>query len=138
MARRSYIEESLGEGEILVARARFHWVYSFQAAALLLLLGWALIGIYLYFELMIYKWTTEIGVTNQRLIKKTGLFRLDTEEVALSNIEGVKVHQSLFGRIFGYGRLRVEGTGVDAVNLPNIADPVGFRRAIQTATHLGN
>ena len=26
-----------------------------------------------------------------------------------------------------------EGTGVDAIELPPIADPVGFRRAIETA-----
>ena len=31
------------------------------------------------------------------------------------------------------GNLRIEGTGVDAVELPTIADPVAFRRAIETA-----
>ena len=31
------------------------------------------------------------------------------------------------------GTVRIEGTGVDAVTTPNIADPVAFVRAIQTA-----
>jgi hypothetical protein len=43
------------------------------------------------------------------------------------------VRQSFLGRIFGYGTVRIEGTGVDAVITPDIADPVGFVRAIQTA-----
>jgi uncharacterized membrane protein YdbT with pleckstrin-like domain len=56
-----------------------------------------------------------------------------TNEIALPNIEGVKVSQSLLGRIFSYGTVKIEGTGVDSVQTPNIADPVGFVRAIQTA-----
>jgi hypothetical protein len=45
----------------------------------------------------------------------------------------VKIHQSFPGRIFNYGTVRIEGTGVDSVTTPQIADPVGFVRAIQTA-----
>jgi hypothetical protein len=43
------------------------------------------------------------------------------------------VHQTLLGRVFGYGTVKIEGTGVDSVTTPTIADPVGFVRAIQTA-----
>ena len=82
---------------------------------------------------MIRKWTTEIGVTSHRVVEKYGLFSMRTNEIALPNIEGVRVNQSLLGRIFGYGTIRIEGTGVDAVTTPDIADPVGFVRAIQTA-----
>ena len=88
--------------------------------------------------MMIRKWTTEIGVTSHRFVEKNGLFTLHTNEIALPNIEGVKVNQGFLGRIFGYGTVRIEGTGVDAVTTPNIADPVGFVRAIQTAKeHVG-
>jgi hypothetical protein len=66
-------------------------------------------------------------------VEKKGLFSLRSNEIALPNIEGVKVEQSFLGRIFGYGTVRIEGTGVDAVTTPAIADPVGFVRAIQTA-----
>ena len=45
----------------------------------------------------------------------------------------MRVNQSFLGRIFGYGVVRIEGTGVDAVTTPPIGDPVGFVRAIQTA-----
>jgi uncharacterized membrane protein YdbT with pleckstrin-like domain len=129
----SYIEESLGDGETLIARAEFSWVYSLTAWLALIFLGVILIGIFIFLSMMIRKWTTEIGVTSHRFVEKTGLFTLRTNEIALHNIEGVRVHQGFFGKIFGYGTVRIEGTGIDAVTTPDINDPVGFVRAIQTA-----
>ena len=129
----SYIDRSLGEGETIIARARFHWIYTATAWLALIFLGWLLIGIWIFLVMMITKWTTEIGVTSHRFVEKRGLFTLRTAEIALPNIEGVKVEQGIIGRIFGYGTVRIEGTGVDAITTPNIADPVGFVRAIQTA-----
>lgn len=129
----SYIEKTLGANEKVIALARFHWMYKLQAWLALVFLGIFLIGIWIFFELMIRMWTTEIGVTTYRFIMKTGLFTLKTNELALPNIEGVRVTQSFFGRIFDYGHVRIEGTGIDAIEIPNIADPLGFRRAIETA-----
>ena len=156
----SYIERSLGDGEKIVIRARFHWLYNLRAwlavlVPLVLLIavmiyademvrqGLAIFavallvtGIVIFFTMMIHKWTTEIGITSHRLVKKTGFISLKTAEVALPNIEGVRVNQGVWGRIFGYGSLRIEGTGDDSVDIPNIDDPVGFRRAIETAKGL--
>ena len=129
----SYIQGSLGQGERIVARAHFHWWYSLKAWLALIFLGWCLIGIVIFVRMMVRKWTTEIGVTSHRFVEKEGLFTLKTFEVALNNIEGVRVTQSVLGRILGYGSLRIEGTGVDHVDLPSIADPLGFRAAIETA-----
>lgn len=153
----SYIERSLGDGEMLVIRARFHWLYTLRAwlsvvVPLILLIvvfffannmvreGLAIFaaallvaGIVVFFTMMIHKWTTEIGITSHRLVKKTGFLSLKTAEVALPNIEGVRVNQGFWGTVFGYGNLRIEGTGDDFVDIPNINDPIGFRRAIETA-----
>ena len=129
----SYIEQSLGAGEKLVARAQFHWWYTLKAVLALVFLGIFIIGIVIFFQMMIRKWTTEIGVTTHRFVEKTGLFSLNTNDIALANIEGVRVYQTFWGRLLGYGRLRIEGTGVDAINLPDIADPVAFRAAIESA-----
>ena len=129
----SYIEQSLGADERIVAKAHFHWWYSFKAWAALILLFWCQIGIWIFFAMMIRKWTTELAVTSHRFVEKKGLFTLATNEIALQNIEGVRVTQNFWGRILGYGHLRIEGTGIDAVEMPDIADPVGFRAAIETA-----
>ena len=125
----SYIEKSLGQGERLVARARFHWWYTFK----IILLSCTIIGLFVSIPMLIRKWTTEIGVTTHRFVEKEGLFTLRTFEVALPNIEGVTLTQSFWGQLLGYGHLRIEGTGVDHIDLPNIADPLAFRAAIETA-----
>jgi hypothetical protein len=159
----AYIDNSLGAGETVIIRAHFHWLYGLYAWAMLLLpllvLGWLYLhgggealdganpvtwgmvlaglwllwGLFTFLKLMIRKWTTEIGVTSHRFVEKYGLFSMRTNEIALPNIEGVKVWQSFLGRIFGFGTVKIEGTGVDSVTTPTIADPVGFVRAIQTA-----
>ena len=130
----AYIEKSLGEGERLIMRAHFHWWYTVKAWLALLFLWWIVgLGIYIFFALMIRKWTTEIGVTTHRFVKKTGLFTIHTDEMAIHNIEGVKLTQSFLGQMLGFGHLRIEGTGVDAIQLPTIANPIAFRAAIETA-----
>ena len=95
--------------------------------ALFLVAVWMIMGLITLIKMLVRRWTTEIDIT------KYGLFTMRTNEIALPNIEGVRVHQSFLGRIFGYGTVKVEGTGVDSVTTPHIADPVGFVRAIQTA-----
>lgn len=153
----SYIERSLGDGERLIARAHFHWLYAFKSLLALIVPfivliaillfgrafagGWLIIfgillmlaGIFIFLRRTIRQMTTEIAITSHRFVEKRGLISLNTNEIALANIEGVRLYQGLWGRIWGYGSLRIEGTGVDAVNVPPIADPVGFRRAIETA-----
>lgn len=129
-----YIERSLGRGEKLIVKAHFHWWYSVKAWLALIFLFWLLgLGIIIFFALMIRKWSTEIGITSHRFIKKTGVFTIQTDELAIHNIEGVKLHQSFWGRVLGFGHLRIEGTGVDAIELPTIANPIAFRAAIETA-----
>ena len=156
----TYVERSLGDGEQLVAHAHFHWLYTLKALlaviipliALVAILiyaqgvdrGWLSLfgllllaaGIIICLRLMIRRWTTEIAVTSHRFVEKHGFVSLRTNEIALGNIEGVRVFQGLWGRVWGYGQLRIEGTGVDAVEVPTIADPVAFRRAIETAKGL--
>jgi hypothetical protein len=156
----AYIGRSLGEGERIVGLAHFHWWYTVYAwlaviiplvllvltrnlddpntrqAATIGALALVMVGLLVFLRQMIRKWTTEIGVTSHRFVKKTGFMSLHTDEIALPNIEGVRVRQSLWGRIWGYGRLRIEGTGVDSIELPTIADPIGFRRAIETAKNM--
>jgi uncharacterized membrane protein YdbT with pleckstrin-like domain len=129
----SYIQKSLGADERIIACAHFHWWYSLKAWLALIFLGIFIVGIVIFFHLMIRKWTTEIGVTTYRFVEKTGVFSLKTNEIALPNIEGVRVSQSFWGRILGYGHIRIDGTGVDAIIIPDIADPIGFRRALETA-----
>lgn len=129
----SYVEHSLGSGETLVAKAHFSVWYTVKAWLALIFLGWLLIGIWIFVAMMIRRATTEIAVTSHRFVEKTGVFSLKTNEISLAQIEGVKVEQTVWGRMLGYGHIRIEGSGVDAVNIPDIQNPVAFRAAIETA-----
>jgi uncharacterized membrane protein YdbT with pleckstrin-like domain len=129
----SYLRESLGDGETIIAEAHFPWIYSALAWAALIILGIIGIGMVIFVVMMVKRWTTEIGITSHRFVEKRGLIGRCTNEIALPNIEDVKVSQTALGRILDYGKVSIEGTGVDTVTTPNIADPVGFVRAIQTA-----
>ena len=114
-----YTQQVLRPGEEVLAVGKFHWLYSMAAYLLLLLLGVFVIGILLFLMMMIRKWTTEIVITADRLIYKTGWIARRAEEIALTRIEEVALTQTVMGRIFGYGSLRISGTGMGLINLPS-------------------
>jgi hypothetical protein len=155
----SYIDESLAANEALIYRARFHWLQKAGAYVVLILfigvaavcvalvpgrpaqIGAAMtaaLGPILFVAMMMPVWTTEIGVTNRRFIFKRGWLRRATDELQLSAIEEVNLKQGVLGRLFGYGRLVLHGTGVNDIRLPLIADPVGLRRALQESMGAAN
>ncbi len=90
-----------------------------------------ILGIFSFAQMMVIKATTEIAITNTRLVFKRGLVARQVGEISIDRIEGVNVLQSVLGRIFDYGRIAVRGMGVGEVVLPSIADPIAFRRAIE-------
>lgn len=93
-------------------------------------------GVLKFAHMMIIKATTEIAVTNSRLVYKRGLVARQVGEINIDRIEGINVLQPVMGRIFNYGRVMVRGMGVGEVLLPSIEDPIEFRRAIEKAKSL--
>ena len=74
--------------------------------------------------------TTELAVTDHRVIYKSGLLSRHTIEMNRDKVESVDVDQSLLGRIFGYGTVVVRGTGGSLEPMRNIGDPLTFRSHI--------
>jgi len=71
--------------------------------------------------------STELAVTDQRVIYKTGLLGRHTLEMARAKVESVTVDQTLSGRMSGYGTVTVRGVGSAFEPIRNIADPLTFR-----------
>lgn len=92
-----------------------------------------LMGLLKFAQMMIIKATTEIGVTDIRMVYKRGLVARAVGEINIDRIEGVNVLQGILGRLFGYGRVMVRGMGVGEVVLPPIAQPIRFKKAIEKA-----
>lgn len=92
-----------------------------------------IMGLARFSHMMMVRATTEIAVTNSRLIYKRGLIARYVGEMNIDRIEGVNVLQSVLGRVLGYGRIMVRGMGVGEVILPPLANPIAFRKAIEKA-----
>lgn len=150
-----YVEKSLGPDEKLIYKAHFHWLYYTAAWAVLIgtlgvaatvvkfsltkdmrwaiLLGGCAIVLMVLLRRMLPIWTTEIGVTNHRLIVKRGWLHRSTDELQLKAIEQVNLEQDVLGRVFDFGRVDVHGTGTESIEVPAVAAPLDFLKAIEGA-----
>lgn len=128
----SYLDESLAPGETIVARFRLHWTAKGR-----LILGIILIPLVVGIFITIYEWlrlrAIELGVTSHRVVRKTGIIGRETEEIRLTAVETVDLHQTTWGRLLGYGDVQVTGRGESSMLLSRVADPVAVKRAIETA-----
>lgn len=127
----SYIESNLTKGENIIKKAQLTWwsQISYIVLGILLLPAMGL-GLLLFIPAVINMITTELALTNKRVIAKTGFIRRDAIELRLEKVEGVVVSQGLLGRIFNYGDVVVTGTGGIKTPIPFIAKPLEFRRVV--------
>jgi len=79
--------------------------------------------------------STELAVTNRRVIAKFGVVSRETFELNIDRVEGIQVSQDVTGRIFNYGTLRIGGTG-NADPIPNISHPLAFKKAVMESQDL--
>jgi membrane protein YdbS with pleckstrin-like domain len=75
--------------------------------------------------------TSELVITDRRVLIKVGFIRRHTFEMFISKIESVAVYQGMMGRLFNYGTVEIRGTGGSAESFATIAAPLQFRDAIQ-------
>jgi hypothetical protein len=75
--------------------------------------------------------TSELVITDRRVLIKVGFIRRRTFEMFISKIESVAVYQSMLGRLFNYGTVEIRGTGGSSESFATIAAPLPFRDAIQ-------
>ena len=130
----AYLDESLAPGESIVGRFKLHWTAKWRLIVYLLLavptLGIALLA-------AIYEWirlrSIEMGVTNRRVVRKTGIVSRETEELRLASIETIDLRQSAWGRMLGFGDVVLTGRGESAMSFSRLADPLEAKRAIESA-----
>lgn len=129
----SYFRKRLAPGEEVVHQGRFHVLQYLYAWMALLLLGWLVIGIFIWARELARLGTTEFVVTTRRIVLKEGFFNVQVEELTLDSIEGSHIDQSILGRLFGYGRLTIRGRGETHILFPTMAHPGQFRSAAEGA-----
>jgi uncharacterized membrane protein YdbT with pleckstrin-like domain len=155
-----YVEQVLQPGEKVIYATSLHWLVYLRSILLLILaigclaasavipeptpalpfkIATALLILAVLFGVIalvsglsafIRRSTTELAVTDRRVIFKTGVFQRHSMEMNLSKVETVGVNQSILGRILGYGTVTVRGTGGSFEPVAFIGDPLTFRSTI--------
>jgi uncharacterized membrane protein YdbT with pleckstrin-like domain len=74
--------------------------------------------------------STEIVVTDKRIIHKVGWIARRTEEINITKVETVDVAQGIVGRIFDFGTVLIKGIGGSWEPLRRVASPLQLRNAI--------
>jgi uncharacterized membrane protein YdbT with pleckstrin-like domain len=150
----SYLERVLQPGETVRYNGTLHWVIFVPGFVLLAIAAAALVGVasrqpahgFTFYSVVtlfalvlgiahlvaawIMRVTTEIAVTNRRVIYKTGLISRRTVEMNMDKVESVDVTQGIIGRILDYGTVLIRGTGAGLEPLQRIGQPLALRNAI--------
>lgn len=155
-----YIRENLLSDETLVFATRPHWiifapaVLSFIVSFLCYIYGpqyfafdtpiWngyrlyeivsimvALVGVYWLITAFITYKTSEYGVTDKRVLMKTGWIQRNSVELFLRKLEAINVDQSIPGRFLNYGTLIIVGTGGTGDPYLYVPNPLNFRKLVQ-------
>jgi uncharacterized membrane protein YdbT with pleckstrin-like domain len=151
----SYIDRHLLPGEQVTYRTHLHWKVYLGPGLLVLLVLLPLVIIALSTEhrvlallptlaaivllllAFLRRRTSEFAVTNKRVMLKLGVLNVRSVELLLNKVEGIAVHQSLAGRLFGFGGIVVTGSGGTQEPFTGIQSPLDFRQAVQAATEGG-
>lgn len=146
----NYIEKNLQSGEEIKYVAKLHF-FLFVQPILLLLIGAILasspkeisaithyagllilfFGIISLLSRILIKVGSSYAVTNKRVVLKTGVVSRRAIDLVLAKCEGLHIKQSVLGRIFNFGTITVT-TGGASSSYPYIADPLAFRKEINT------
>jgi len=146
----SYVEKNLVSGETLIYRTGVHWSVLFWPVLLAILIGGAGVASFLFrrdliilaavlllvaaivlISALVKRNATEIGVTNRRVIIKTGMLSRRSLEIMLPKVESIAINEPAMGRILGYGTVVIHGTGGTPEPFDKIAHPSEFRREVQ-------
>jgi uncharacterized membrane protein YdbT with pleckstrin-like domain len=147
-----YVTESLGaEEQIRYGAKRSLWCYTLHfLVGTGLLLGTialvpfgAVMGALLAVAALVLLWplvarnSTELVVTDKRVIAKFGLVSRTAVEIRLEKIESVRVAQGLAGRLLNYGDVVITGTGATHDPIIGISSPMKFRAELNAAMQAG-
>lgn len=135
----SYVKNSLVSGEAVLYCGRIHWIAWVWAMIWISAFFWVdsawawipgLIGIYLLIQI----WSTEMTVTDRRIVYKRGFIARNAEELSLHQSEEINLRQGVLGRIIQYGQVVVKGTGGSDITLhPLLSNPMRFKRELEKA-----
>ncbi len=116
------------------ARAPVAGLFSRQPlGATILVLALALLVVVPLLVIRFLVTTHEFGVTDRRVVARMGWMNTRTVDLNVTKVESLVIEQGAWGRLFRYGDLKVVGTGGTAETFRGVRDPIGFRKAVNSA-----
>lgn len=124
----SYVDSSLLTNEVVIYQGRVSWWSAFWPIFWGIFLGiFTIIGFLVMVPAIFRIMTTEIAITDKRIILKTGFISREVLELRLRQVEGITVNRSITGRILGFGDITVRGYS-SIMTVKGIATPEQYRR----------
>ena len=165
LGQNGYVNGTMTKDETIKVQAKYHWIkwlwfyfmfatlglvalacislaFTFylnkniEAAAGLAVLG-GLLGVY-PFVLYLSLHLTEMVCTNRRVVYKTGIISIKTEEIKAERIESIQIKQTFWGRVLGYGNILFSGTGSAKVEFYDVDNPLQVKARIEEAVDESN
>ena len=131
----SYVDSVLISGETVLHRGHVSlWPHAWKIVLGIVLLPLFGLGLVFLAWVWILYQTTELAITNKRIIAKFGFISRSTIEINLPKVESVQVDQGVMGRVLDYGTIIVAGAGTPNLSIPGAADPLEFRKHFMEAT----
>jgi uncharacterized membrane protein YdbT with pleckstrin-like domain len=125
----NYVERNLVSGEEVVYKGQLSlWHLAPNILVGLLLLPVFGVGLLVLLGVIIRYKSTELAITNKRIVAKFGFIRRSTVEIGVRKIESIQVHQGILGRIFNFGSIVMAGAGNPQAPIPGISEPMEFRK----------
>lgn len=112
-------------GESIQYIGSLHWKIFFSRRALLSLFVLPIIDLY----------TSKYIVTTHRVVAATGFFSRCVIEINLHKVEAIHIHQSLLGRLLGYGAVVITGSGGTRERIHDLRRVWDFHSACLLAIH---
>jgi hypothetical protein len=104
----SFVNGNLMKDERVGYDFHWHWIIYLPSILLIPLYG---IGLVMLMIKMIEVRTTELSITDRRILGKTGLIYRQTYDFPLDTITAVSVDQGIIGRLLNYGYIRFKNDG---------------------------
>jgi uncharacterized membrane protein YdbT with pleckstrin-like domain len=141
----AYFDTVKRTNEQLVFQGKIHWVV-YLTPIVIAVFGCGLmiamssipgIGLFILFFALIawvrafyFRRSTEIVITDKRVLVKKYLIARQTQEMNLSKVETVDLRQSILQRLLGTGYIMVVGAGGSLEPIGPVSTPVQMRNAI--------
>ncbi len=90
-------------------------------------MAFTLFGAYLIIRAYFTQTSTELVLTDERLVGKTGLFKKEILDMKYNEIFKIRIEQPITGKLLNFGTIKLYNKNNKSLYLEYISDPVKFR-----------